>query len=60
MLGQLRVDKKSNEITAISRLLDLLVIKGCIVTIDVMGCQKNIVSVISEKEAGYLMAVNGN
>ena len=60
VLGQLKVGEKSNEITAISKLLDLLVIKGCIVTIDAMGCQKNIVSAIVEKEADYLIAVKGN
>lgn len=59
-LGQLKVDEKSNEITAIPKLLDLLVIKGCIVTIDAMGCQKDIVSAIVGKEADYLIAVKGN
>lgn len=52
-LGQLKVDEKSNEITAIPKLLDLLDIKGCIVTIDAMGCQKDIVSAIFGKEADY-------
>lgn len=60
MLGQLKVNEKSNEITAIPKLLDLLVVKGCIVTIDAMGCQKDIVSAIVEKEANYLIAVKGN
>lgn len=60
VLGQLKVDEKSNEITAIPKLLDLLVVKGCIVTIDAMGCQKDIVSAIVEKEANYLIAVKGN
>ena len=60
VLGQLKVDEKSNEITAIPKLLDLLVVKGCIVTIDAMCCQKDIVSVIVEKEANYLIAVKGN
>lgn len=60
VLGQLKVDDKSNEITAIPKLLDLLVIKGCIVTIDAMGCQKGIVSAVVEKEADYLIAVKGN
>ena len=60
VLGQLKVDEKSNEITAIPKLLDLLVIKGCIVTMDAMGCQKDIVSAIVEKEADYLIAVKGN
>lgn len=60
VLGQLKVDEKSNEITAIPKLLELLVIKGCIVTIDAMGCQKEIESAIAEKEADYLIAVKGN
>jgi predicted transposase YbfD/YdcC len=60
VLGQVKVDEKSNEITAIPRLLDLLVIKGCIVTIDAMGCQKDIAAKIIEKEANYLLALKGN
>jgi predicted transposase YbfD/YdcC len=60
VLGQVKVDKKSNEITAIPKLLDLLVLKGCIVTIDAMGCQKNIASKIIEKEADYLLSLKGN
>jgi predicted transposase YbfD/YdcC len=60
VLGQVKVDEKSNEITAIPKLLDLLVLKGCIVKIDAMGCQKNIASRIMEKEADYLLALKGN
>ncbi|GHV16348.1 H repeat-associated protein YdcC [Bacteroidia bacterium] len=60
VLGQTKVDEKSNEITAIPRLLELLVLKGCIVTIDTMGCQKDIASKIIEKEADYLLALKGN
>lgn len=60
VLGQLKVDEKCNEISAIPKLLELLVIKGCIVSIDAMGCQKEIVSAITEKEADYLIAVKGN
>ena len=45
-LGQIKVDNKSNEITAILKLLEVLAIKGCIVTIDAMGCQTNIVNKI--------------
>ena len=60
VLGQTKVCEKSNEITAIPRLLELLVIKGCIVTIDAMGCQKEIASKIIEKEADYLLALKGN
>ena len=59
-LGQLNVEEKSNEITAIPRLLDLLVLKGCIVNIAAMGCQKGIVSAIVEKGSDYLIAVKGN
>ncbi|GAB6010367.1 ISAs1 family transposase, partial [Dysgonomonas reticulitermitis] len=60
VLGQTKVDEKSNEITAIPKLLELLVLKGCIVTIDAMGCQKDIASKIIEKEADYLLALKGN
>jgi hypothetical protein len=59
-LGQIKVDEKSNEITAIPKLPDVLAIKGCLVTIDEMGCQRNIASQIIEKEADYLLAVKGN
>jgi predicted transposase YbfD/YdcC len=55
-----KVEEKSNEITAIPKLLDLLIIKGCIVTIDAMGCQKNIASKSIEKEADYLLALKDN
>jgi hypothetical protein len=48
VLGQTKVDKKSNEITAIPSLLKKLKLKGCIVTIDAMGCQKKIVEQIVE------------
>jgi predicted transposase YbfD/YdcC len=58
--GQVKVDEKSNEITAIPRLLELLVLKGCIVTIDAMGCQKEIASKIIEKEAHSILALKGN
>ena len=60
VLGQVKVDEKSNEITAIPRLLELLVLKGCIVTIDAMGCQKDIAAKIIDKEANYLLALKGN
>ncbi len=59
-LGQSTVDKKSNEITAIPKLLDLIAVKGCIITIDAMGCQKEITAKIAEKEADYILAVKGN
>ena len=57
VLGQRKVSEKSNEITAIPELLKVLELKGCIVTIDAMGCQKEIVSAIAEKEADYVIAV---
>lgn len=60
VLGQRKVDEKSNEITAIPELLTVLELKGCIVTIDAMGCQKEIVSQIKEKEADYVIAVKKN
>ena len=59
-LGQVKVDEKSNEITAIPKLLDVLVLKGCLVTIDAMGCQRDIAKKIIEKEADYILAVKGN
>ncbi|GHT37631.1 ISAs1 family transposase [Bacteroidia bacterium] len=59
-LGQIKVDEKSNEITATPRLLDVLALKGCLVTIDAMGCQRDTAARIMEKEADYLLAVKGN
>jgi predicted transposase YbfD/YdcC len=60
VLGQRKVDAKSNEITAIPELLKLLVLKGCIVSIDAMGCQKEIANAIIDKEANYILALKGN
>lgn len=60
VLGQLKTDQKSNEITAIPKLLDLLKLKGATVTIDAMGCQKDIASKIVSKEADYMLAVKEN
>lgn len=60
VLGQLKVDEKSNEITAIPKLLELLDLKGCTVTIDAMGTQKNIVEKIVEGKADYLLGLKGN
>ena len=59
-LGQIKVDEKSNEITAIPKLLNVLVLKGCLVTIDAMGCQREIATQIIDKGADYLLAVKGN
>lgn len=60
VLGQLKVDSKTNEIKAIPMLLDLLDIKGCTVTIDAMGCQKEIAGNIIDSGADYILALKGN
>lgn len=60
VLGQLKTDQKSNEITAIPKLLELLQLKGATVTIDAMGCQKDIAAKIISKEADYMLAVKEN
>ena len=59
-LGQVKVDDKSNEITAMPQLLAALQLKGCIVTIDAMGCQKDIAAAIVAKGADYVLALKGN
>ena len=59
-LGQEVVEQKSNEITAIPELLKILDIKGCIITIDAMGCQKKIAKDIIKKEADYILMVKDN
>jgi predicted transposase YbfD/YdcC len=59
-LGQVAVAQKSNEITAIPQLLDLLELHGALVTIDAMGCQKEIAQKIVERGGDYLLAVKGN
>lgn len=60
VLGQVATDAKSNEITAIPRLLDLLVLNGCIVTIDAMGCQSKIAAQIVAGGGDYVLALKGN
>jgi len=60
VLGQVKVDEKSNEITAIPALLDKLALSGCIVTIDAMGCQKEIAEKIVKGKADYVLAVKDN
>ena len=60
VLGQVKTREKSNEITAIPELLKVLELKGCIVTIDAMGCQEKIIEDIVDKEGGYAVAVKGN
>jgi len=59
-LGQVVVDEKSNEITAIPKLLEMLEISGCLVTIDAMGCQTEIARKIVAGGADYVLAVKGN
>src|SRR3974390_2073564 len=59
-LGQVVVDDKSNEITAIPKLLKLLEISGCLVTIDAMGCQTEIAQEILNAGADYVLAVKNN
>ena len=59
-LGQVRTEEKSNEITAIPQLLNLLDLQGCIVTIDAMGCQREIAQQIVDGGADYLLAVKEN
>ena len=60
VLGQRKVDDKSNEITAIPKLLDLLEIAGCIITIDAIGTQTKIAKTIIDREGDYLLAVKEN
>lgn len=60
VLGQVKTDEKSNEITAIPQLLDVLDISGCIVTIDAIGCQKKIAKKIIEQGADYTLSVKEN
>jgi predicted transposase YbfD/YdcC len=60
VLGQEKTAEKSNEITAIPELLNSLAIKGCIVTIDAMGCQKDIAEQIVKQKGDYLLALKGN
>jgi predicted transposase YbfD/YdcC len=60
VVGQLKTDSKSNEITAIPELLQLLMINGCIVTIDAMGCQTRIAEQILAQGGDYLLTLKGN
>lgn len=60
VLGQRKVDDKSNEITAIPKLLEALELSGTVVTIDAMGCQKTIAEKIVDKKADYILAVKDN
>jgi predicted transposase YbfD/YdcC len=60
VLGQLKTEAKSNEITAIPLLLELLELKGCIVTIDAIGCQTEIAAQIIKQRADYVLSLKGN
>ena len=60
VLGQVKTDEKSNEITAIPQLLEKLELSGCIVTIDAMGCQREIAKQVREGGGDYVLSVKGN
>ena len=60
VLGQKKVDDKSNEITAIPELIKVLSLKGCIVTIDAIGCQKKIIKQIIDQDGDYVIALKKN
>jgi predicted transposase YbfD/YdcC len=60
VLAQVKVAEKSNEIVAIPKLLDMLVVEGAIITIDAMGCQRAIAQKIIEKKANYVFGLKGN
>jgi len=60
VLGQEATDEKSNEIIAIPKVLKLLELKGCIVTIDAMGCQREIAKQITKQSGDYVLSLKGN
>lgn len=60
VLGQIKTDDKSNEITAVPQLLDLLDVEGCVITADAMNCQRAITEKITEKKADYVLGLKGN
>lgn len=60
VLAQIKVNEKSNEIVAIPMLLDMMAIEGAVVTIDAMGCQRDIAAKIIAKKADYILALKGN
>jgi len=60
VFGQIATKEKSNEITAIPKLLEMLVLDGSVVTIDAMGCQKKIAKTIKESNADYIFSLKGN
>ena len=60
MLGQVKTDEKSNEITAVPESLEKLKLKGCIVTLDAMGCQRAIAKQVKEGGGDYVLALKRN
>ena len=60
VLGQVKVSEKSNEIVAIPKLLDMMMIEGAVITIDAIGCQRAIAKQIKDKKADYIIALKGN
>lgn len=60
VIGQVKANDKSNEITAIPELLDILYVEGCVITLDAMGCQRDIVKKIIKKGADYVISLKGN
>src|SRR5690349_6443262 len=60
VLGQVKVAEKSNEILAIPKLLDMLAVEGAIITIDAIGCQRDIAQKVIQKKADYVLALKGN
>lgn len=60
LLGQVKTDLKSNEITAIPKLLDVICVKNCLISIDAAGCQTKIAKKITDQEGDYLLALKGN
>ena len=60
VLGQIATDAKSNEITAVPKLLEMLSLKGCIVTVDALNCQRNIARQIVDQDGDYALALKGN
>jgi predicted transposase YbfD/YdcC len=60
LLGQIAVDDKSNEITAVPKLLEMLSLKGCIVTADALNCQRTIAAKVTEQGGDYVLALKGN
>jgi predicted transposase YbfD/YdcC len=60
VLGQMAVEEKSNEITAVPQLMEMLDLKGCVVTADALNCQKTVARKAIEKKADYVLTVKGN